>query len=288
MKFFEGNSVAVVAWLTQRHFPVSGISLSMEGTVDLRYYTHVLAEQMERVFPLAAQPAPTQTIFYGPYWYAQQFAYKIENLLNPTQLPFGGNERVDRWLDGFDPKLLCLQRHFLRVFDAILLHYGWQDETARRDCQQYAENPQHMKTFAQVDERGQIAVSPIDGGLLRDLKQAASKLFIGVWRHAQSTYAPKHMKFILDGNLNAEARAIAVLFAHPDWTVSRIAKTAGTSRTHLSRCPTFMAARRMIKAQGIQGLPGGMIYTDEDTGQAHLEAYDRDAMGPADEEELDE
>ncbi len=49
---------------------------------------------------------------------------------------------------------------------------------------------------------------------------------------------------------DAQARALGVLAAHPDWTVSAVAKATGVSRTTLYTWPKFRTARAVIQDAG--------------------------------------
>lgn len=75
-----------------------------------------------------------------------------------------------------------------------------------------------------------------------------------------------------DSSVNAmdgEARALAVLVKHPDWSDTKIAKEAKVSRTTLYRYPRFRAARATARDGGKASLPKG--YKEQD---GSLEAYD--------------
>jgi hypothetical protein len=50
------------------------------------------------------------------------------------------------------------------------------------------------------------------------------------------------------GELSGEARALAVLTDHPDWTDARIAESAGVNRTTLYTYDRFTQARALLKA----------------------------------------
>lgn len=68
----------------------------------------------------------------------------------------------------------------------------------------------------------------------------------------------------LPGRLSGEAKALAVLAEHPDWTDKRIAEEAGVSRTTLYRYPKFREARKLIQEQGKAALPKGYQKRDGD------------------------
>jgi hypothetical protein len=59
-----------------------------------------------------------------------------------------------------------------------------------------------------------------------------------------------------------EARALALLTDHPDWSVTRIANSLGCGRTSLYRQRKFKAARAMLKAAGKTEMPGGFKAAD--------------------------
>jgi hypothetical protein len=69
--------------------------------------------------------------------------------------------------------------------------------------------------------------------------------------------------------LSAEAKALAVLADHPDWTNTAIAEAAGVVRTSLYRFPRFMQARevqereRLEKPRGSKGKDGTIEAFDE-------------------------
>ena len=68
-----------------------------------------------------------------------------------------------------------------------------------------------------------------------------------------------------------EARALALLVAHPDWTDVRIAKEAGLNRTTLYKYPMYIASRKLMKTEGKKNLAGG--FKDGETGE--VEAWDQ-------------
>ena len=51
----------------------------------------------------------------------------------------------------------------------------------------------------------------------------------------------------LEEELSLEARGIAWLFAHPDWTTTRIAEVVGCARETLHRYPNFQKARELLR-----------------------------------------
>ena len=65
-----------------------------------------------------------------------------------------------------------------------------------------------------------------------------------------------------------EERALATLVAHPDWTVTKIAKVVGVSRTTVYGWPKFMAAVK-VRESGRADLPRG----SRDAG--NFEAWER-------------
>ncbi|MFC1762944.1 hypothetical protein ACFL6U_12805 [Planctomycetota bacterium] len=69
-------------------------------------------------------------------------------------------------------------------------------------------------------------------------------------------------------NMSGEARALAVLTDHPDWTNKEIAKKAGVHEKTLSRYQNFCSARKMMKESGIRDIPRG-----HKTEEGDLEAY---------------
>jgi len=68
--------------------------------------------------------------------------------------------------------------------------------------------------------------------------------------------------------MTGEARAMAVLIDHPDWTNKKIAKEIGINSRSLSRYKKFKAARDFAKEAGKDVLPKGHRAADGD-----LEAY---------------
>lgn len=74
-----------------------------------------------------------------------------------------------------------------------------------------------------------------------------------------------------DKNVSAEAKAMAILIDHPDWSDTRIAKEAGIYRTTLYGLPKFVKARRLLKEQGKKFLPRGN--KDGETG--NMEAWEK-------------
>lgn len=69
--------------------------------------------------------------------------------------------------------------------------------------------------------------------------------------------------------LDGEARVLAILVQHPEWSDTMIAKEARLSRTTLYRYPRYKAARAMGRHAGKAALPKG--YKTKD---GELEAYD--------------
>lgn len=57
-------------------------------------------------------------------------------------------------------------------------------------------------------------------------------------------------------SLSKEARAIAALMDHPEWTDKRIAEAAGCSRQSLYEMPHFVMAKEILK-KGKKGVPKG-------------------------------
>ena len=52
-----------------------------------------------------------------------------------------------------------------------------------------------------------------------------------------------------------EARALAYLIDNPEETNKSIAQAIGCNRTSLYRCKRFLAARRRLKGDGLDGMP---------------------------------
>jgi hypothetical protein len=75
-----------------------------------------------------------------------------------------------------------------------------------------------------------------------------------------------------------DARAVALLTDHPEWTDRRIAKTLKCHRTSLYRLRKYTAARKLLKQQGKAAMPKGV----KPQGGA-LEAWDNDADSDDDE-----
>jgi len=71
-----------------------------------------------------------------------------------------------------------------------------------------------------------------------------------------------------------EARALALLVEHPDWTDKQIAEHVPCHAKSLYRWPRFKAARNAEK-QGRNDLPCGTKYPDGD-GSSQVEAWDSD------------
>jgi len=57
--------------------------------------------------------------------------------------------------------------------------------------------------------------------------------------------------------LSKEAKALAALVDHPDWTDTKIAEAAGCARTELYRMPKYKAAKAAMKS-GRQDAPSGV------------------------------
>ncbi len=72
-----------------------------------------------------------------------------------------------------------------------------------------------------------------------------------------------------DEVLPGEARALAILTAHPDWTDKRIARKAGLHEKTLYKYSRYKTARQMLKDSGHAGLPRGFKTEDGD-----IEAYE--------------
>ena len=72
-----------------------------------------------------------------------------------------------------------------------------------------------------------------------------------------------------DSQMSGEARALAVLTDHPDWTDKRIAEEAGVHPKTLYRYERYKTARQMLKDSGRAGLPRGFK-----TGDGDIEAYE--------------
>lgn len=71
--------------------------------------------------------------------------------------------------------------------------------------------------------------------------------------------------------MSKEARSIAILLHHPDWSDQQIADAAGCSRTSLYRWKKFVAARALLE-QGKNRLPKGR----KDAESGTVEAWDND------------
>ena len=65
-----------------------------------------------------------------------------------------------------------------------------------------------------------------------------------------------------------DARALAVLLEHPDWTDTKIAEMVDCNRTSLYRCDRFRAARALSKADGIDSQARGS------KSDGHVEAWE--------------
>lgn len=72
-----------------------------------------------------------------------------------------------------------------------------------------------------------------------------------------------------EGQMSGEARALAILTDHPDWTDKRIAEEAGVHVKTLHRYARFRTARRMVRDSGRADLPRGFKTEDGD-----IEAYE--------------
>ena len=72
--------------------------------------------------------------------------------------------------------------------------------------------------------------------------------------------------------LSKEAKAIAALIDHPDWTGAEIAGAAGCSRTSLYRMPDFVRAKEILQ-QAKEDMPRGSKNGDDGT----IEAWGADA-----------
>jgi len=77
--------------------------------------------------------------------------------------------------------------------------------------------------------------------------------------------------------MSADARALAVLAEHADWTPTQIAKKIGVSRTSLYRLPQYQKARKLLKRSGQDEVAGGTK-----PAEGPMEAWDR---GGEDDEE---
>jgi len=83
--------------------------------------------------------------------------------------------------------------------------------------------------------------------------------------------SPTSTKPPLKAILSKEAKALAALVDHPDWTDTQIAEAAGCSRASLYRMKKFVAAKRALEG-GRDQLPAGRKHRT--TGE--VEAWDRD------------
>lgn len=72
-----------------------------------------------------------------------------------------------------------------------------------------------------------------------------------------------------ESQMSGEARALAILTDHPDWTDKRIAEEAGVHVKTLHRYARFRTARRMVRDSGRADLPRGFKTEDGD-----IEAYE--------------
>ncbi|HEV2293548.1 MAG TPA: helix-turn-helix domain-containing protein [Tepidisphaeraceae bacterium] len=73
--------------------------------------------------------------------------------------------------------------------------------------------------------------------------------------------------------ISKEAKAIALLLQHPDWSDQQIAEAAGCSRTSLYRWSKFVAARALLK-KGRDRLPKGQKDAERGTTEAWDERTD--------------
>ncbi len=72
-----------------------------------------------------------------------------------------------------------------------------------------------------------------------------------------------------ESQMSGEARALAILTDHPDWTDTRIAREAGLHVKTLYKYSRYKTARGVLKQSGRAGLPRGFRTDDGD-----IEAYE--------------
>jgi NAD-dependent oxidoreductase involved in siderophore biosynthesis len=68
--------------------------------------------------------------------------------------------------------------------------------------------------------------------------------------------------------LSVEAKAIAVLYEHPEWTDVRIAEEVGCARTTLYKYPKYVAAREFLREAGRKSMPRGRKNSETGTVEA--------------------
>lgn len=85
-----------------------------------------------------------------------------------------------------------------------------------------------------------------------------------------------------DDPITGEAKALALLVDHPDWTDTKIAKAVPCNRTTLYKWPKFVAARDLVREAGKKEMPQGSKDRDHS-----VEAWDDKSEQEPDEESDD-
>jgi len=263
----EASDEIEVAWLYLEHNPgvkwptTAAYSRVPEGDVPwlvrmIRTFLPVLGTQDSRSVRLI------------DYLHVQFFAYGIEDQINPNQ--FGRGDHVDqrfeellRWmafcgsgsLEDKEPPAV-----FLRAFDDVLLHYGWDDPAARdkfdatgfhRDDYVFGSTVPYEVTSLPMT----APPPPISEAALTALERASSSL----WKATSSLLEseptePSKQLGVAEGrqiakqtlSVSTEDLALALLAKHPGWTLAEFAKALGLNPGHLrtrKRMPRFHQAR---------------------------------------------
>jgi hypothetical protein len=216
-----------------------------------------------------------------PHWLAQTCAYTIEALANPSALRFGRKSRQHHFCTSRGGKVVLMgAKQFLAAFDSVCRHYGWQNDTSRAAWDAVTRvGPVWLPVYlGPADAVMEPPPPPITAGALSALKRAAKRLVTDVLREVPRRVEPKLRRVVARAvmPLDLDMFIRFILYVHPDWSATQIAKTAGISRSQLYRVIAFTEIRGRIAAQGRADIPPGESYTEPDTGNRRHDGYVRD------------
>lgn len=126
-------------------------------------------------------------------------------------------------------------------------------------------NGQFVVDYAALGERLRTA----HGIRAEDLEALRWPRVMEILRPADSTTDAGQQPQAAESRMSGEARALAILTDHPEWTDRRIAREAGLHVKTLYKYSRYKTARGVLKQSGRAGLPHGFRTDDGD-----IEAYE--------------